>query len=59
MNLPPYGFDVDHVAKIRSGLSITVREKKKLHKINAKNDLILVDFVGICPYRENYRLKKK
>ena len=28
MNLPPYVFDVDHVAKIRSGLSITVLEKK-------------------------------
>ena len=28
MNLPPYGFDVDHVVKIRSGLSITVLEKK-------------------------------
>ena len=30
MNLPPYVFDVDYVAKIRSGLSITVLEKKKL-----------------------------
>ena len=29
MNLPPYVFDVDHVAKIRSELSITVLEKKK------------------------------
>ena len=28
MNLPPYVFDVDYVAKIRSGLSITVLEKK-------------------------------
>ena len=28
MNLPPYVFDVDHVAKIRSELSITVLEKK-------------------------------
>ena len=28
MNLEPYGFDVDHVAKIRSELSITVLEKK-------------------------------
>ena len=26
MNLPPYDFDVDHVAKIRSGLSFTVLE---------------------------------
>ena len=29
MNLPPYVFDVDYVAKIRSELSITVFEKKK------------------------------
>ena len=29
MNLPPYVFDVDYVAKIRSELSITVLEKKK------------------------------
>ena len=35
MNLPPYVFDVDHVAKIRSELSITVIEKK-LHKITAQ-----------------------
>ena len=28
MNLPPYVFDVDHVAKIRSELYITVLEKK-------------------------------
>ena len=28
MNLSPYVFDVDHVAKIRSELSITVLEKK-------------------------------
>ena len=34
-NLPPYVFDVDHVAKIRSGLSITVLEKKKMNKITA------------------------
>ena len=27
MNLPPCVFDVDHVAKVRSGLSITVLEK--------------------------------
>ena len=27
MNLPPYVFDVDHVAKIRSELSITVLKK--------------------------------
>ena len=27
MNLAPYAFDVDHVAKIRSGLSITVLDK--------------------------------
>ena len=35
MNLPPYVFDVDHVAKIRSELSITVLEKK-IHKIPAE-----------------------
>ena len=34
MNLPPYVFDVDYVAKIRSELSITVLEKK-LNKIIA------------------------
>ena len=28
MNLPPYFFYLDHVAKIRSELSITVLEKK-------------------------------
>ena len=40
MNLPPYVFDVDHVAIIRSKLSITVLEKK-LNKKNAqKSDLI-------------------
>ena len=35
INLDQYVFDVDHVAKIRSELSITVLEKKKLHKIIA------------------------
>ena len=35
MNLPPYVFDVDHVAKIRSELSITVL-KKKLQKLPIK-----------------------
>ena len=29
MNLAPYVFDVDHVAKIRSELSITVLEKNE------------------------------
>ena len=33
MNLTPYVFDVDQVAKIRSELSITVLEKKNYHKI--------------------------
>ena len=28
MNLPPYDFDVDHVATIRSELCITVHEEK-------------------------------
>ena len=32
MNMLPYVFDVDQVAKIRSELSITVREKKKVKK---------------------------
>ena len=32
MNKPPYVFEIDYVAKIRSGLSITVLVKKKLHK---------------------------
>ena len=36
MNLPPYVFDVDHVAKIRSELSITVLEKKKCIKLPLK-----------------------
>ena len=31
MNLPPYVFDVDHVAKIRFELSITVLKKKNEH----------------------------
>ena len=35
MNLPHYVFDVDHVAKIGSELSITVLEKK-IHKITAQ-----------------------
>ena len=45
MNLPAYVFDVDYVAKIRSGLSITVLEKK-IHKTTAlKSDskVILCD----------------
>ena len=32
MNIPPYVFDVDSVAKIRSDLSITVLEKKTEQK---------------------------
>ena len=32
MNLPPQVFDVDHVVKIRSELSITVLEEEKLLK---------------------------
>ena len=36
MSLPPYVFDVDHVAKIRSGLSITVLEKKNSTKLPLK-----------------------
>ena len=37
MNLPPYVFDVDHIANIRSELSTTVLEKK-LNKITAQID---------------------
>ena len=44
MNLPPYVFGVYHVANIRSVLSITVLEKKKLYKTGLKSDLILYDF---------------
>ena len=33
MNSPPYVFDVGHVAKIRSELSITFLEKKKSTKL--------------------------
>ena len=40
MNLPSYVFDLDYVAKIRSGICITVLEKKKRHKNTAqKSDL--------------------
>ena len=40
MNLPPYVFDVDYVAKIRSELTITVLEKKteQNHRLK-KSDL--------------------
>ena len=40
MNLPPYVFDVDHVAKIRSELSITVLERKKMNKILAQKSYL-------------------
>ena len=40
MNLPPYGFDVDHVAKIRSGLSITIVKQKATQNYRLKSDLI-------------------
>ena len=30
MNLPPYVFDVDYLAKIRSGLSLTEKNSTKL-----------------------------
>ena len=33
MNLAPYVFNIDLVAKVRSGLSIAVLDKKKLKKI--------------------------
>ena len=35
----PYVFDVDHVAKIRSELSITALEIKKLIKLSLKSGL--------------------
>ena len=35
MKLPPYVFDVDHVTKVRSELSITALEKK-MNKITAE-----------------------
>ena len=38
MNFPPYVFDVDNVAKIRLGLSITVL-KCKFHKITAEKSV--------------------
>ena len=41
MNYELYVFDVDHVAKVKSGLYINVPEKK-IHKIIArKSDLTL------------------
>ena len=43
MNLPPYIFDVDYVAKIRSELSITVLEKKTEQNYRLKkSDLIII-----------------
>ena len=39
MSLPPHVFDVDHAAKIRSWLSITVLEKKPLKITAQKSDL--------------------
>ena len=39
MNLTPYVFDVDHVAKIRSELFITILEKKIDKTTAYKNDL--------------------
>ena len=41
IKIPPYVFDVDHVAKIRSELSITVLEKKKLTKLSVKKMTLL------------------
>ena len=38
MNLPPYVFDVDYVAKIRSELSIGVLQKKKEWNYRLKSD---------------------
>ena len=49
MNLPPYVFDVDYVAKIRSELSITVLEKKNWTKLSLKkSDLREMILVLIC-----------
>ena len=38
MNSPPYVFDLDHVAKIRSELSITVLDKKNSAKLPIKKN---------------------
>ena len=45
MNLPPYVFDVDHVAKIRSELSITVLEKKTEQNYRKKSDLTDISMI--------------
>ena len=46
MNSAPYGFDVDHVANIRSELSITVLEKKfyKIKKVTLVNTGLIIKF---------------
>ena len=41
MNLPPQVFDVDYVAKVRSGLSITVLEDKNFTKLPLKKVTLL------------------
>ena len=48
MNLPPYVFDVDHVAKIRSELSIAVLEKKNQQNSRLKKSDL--------SYRKRYHL---
>ena len=42
MNLPPYVFDVDHVAKIRSEPSINVLEKKNEQNSRLKKVTLLI-----------------
>ena len=44
MNIDPYVFDVDHVAKIRSELSITLLEEKKKNKSDLSEQLYLYRF---------------
>ena len=47
MNLPPYVFDVDHVAKTRSELSITVFEKKNEQNYRLKKSYQLIMKYGL------------
>ena len=45
MNLPPYVFDVDYVAKIRSELSITVLEEKNEQNSRSKKVTLVKEFL--------------
>ena len=55
MNLPPYVFDVDHVAKIRSELSIAVLEKK----MNKKGDLRIQFLIVLKPAKKEKRFPRR